>query len=256
MHELPIYPDLADASVLVTGGGSGIGAALTEGFVRQNARVAFIDIDREASEELCSRLERESAGRPLFLHADLTDINALRDAVAQAQRAHGTISVLVNNAARDDRDDVSEMTPERWDNNHAVNLRPHFFTAQAALPGMKTAGRGTVINFSSIAFMLNGGEYPAYAAAKAGVIGLTKSMAGALGPFGIRVNAIAPGMVVTDRQMALWLTEDDIEAHVQGRQCLKRRLSPADMVGPCLFLASAASGAMTAQTLIVDGGVM
>lgn len=256
MNELPLYQDLANASVLITGGGSGIGAALTEGFVRQNARVAFVDIDRNASEELCGRLERETGIRPLSLHADLTDIGALREAVAQAQRAHGTISVLINNAARDDRDIIADVTPERWDMNHAVNLRPHFFTIQAALPDMKAAGRGTVVNFSSIAFMLNGGEYPAYAAAKAGVIGLTKSMAGALGPFGIRVNAIAPGMVVTDRQMALWLTEDDIEAHVQGRQCLKRRLSPADMVGPCLFLASAASGAVTAQTLIVDGGVM
>ena len=256
MNELPLHKDLAAASVLITGGGSGIGAALTEGFVRQNARVAFIDIDRMASEALCDRLERDCGTRPLYLNADLTDIEALRDAAARAEQAHGPISVLVNNAARDDRDIIADVTPERWDMNHAVNLRPHFFAVQAVLPGMKAAGKGTIVNFSSIAFMLNGGEYPAYAAAKAGVIGLTKSLAGALGPFGIRVNAIAPGMVVTDRQMELWLNDEIIATHVGTKQCLKRALSAADMVGPCLFLASAASGAVTAQTLIVDGGVM
>ena len=256
MENLPLYKDLATASVLITGGGSGIGAALTEGFARQGAKVAFIDIDAGASNALCDRLEGDCGNRPLFLHVDLTDIDALRQAADKAAQAHGAISVLVNNAARDDRNTVEDVSAEWWDKNHAINLRPHFFTAQAVVPGMKAAGRGAIVNMSSISFMLNGGEYPVYASAKAGIIGLTKSLAGALGPHGIRVNALAPGMVITERQKSLWLTDEFIDAHIQSRQCLKRRLAPMDMVGPCLFLASDASGAMTAQTMIVDGGVM
>lgn len=255
-QEIPLYPDLQSASVLITGGGSGIGAALTEGFVRQGARVAFIDIDEKASQSLCGRLERETGSAPLFLKADLTDIGQLGDAANRAAEANGPISVLVNNAARDDRNQIGNTTPEQWDANHAVNLRPHFFAVQAVVPAMKQAGGGAIVNFSSIAFMVNGGEYPVYAAAKAGVIGLTKSLAGALGPDGIRVNAIAPGMVVTERQMRLWIDDDIVRNHVDTRQCLKQRLVAEDMVGPCLFLASQASGAITAQTLIVDGGVM
>jgi NAD(P)-dependent dehydrogenase (short-subunit alcohol dehydrogenase family) len=254
--ELPRHPDLESASVLITGGGSGIGAALTEGFVRQKAKVAFIDIDVSASTALCDRLERECGARPLFLHADLTDIDRLREAAASAADAHGPVSVLVNNAARDDRNEIEDTTPEQWDANQAINLKPHFFAVQAVVPAMKAAGRGAIVNFSSIAFMVNGGEYPVYAAAKAGVIGMTKSLAGALGPHGIRVNALAPGMVVTERQMRLWIDDDIVRNHVDTRQCLKRRLVAEDMVGPCLFLASAAAGAITAQTLIVDGGVM
>jgi NAD(P)-dependent dehydrogenase (short-subunit alcohol dehydrogenase family) len=256
MRELPLHPDLESASVLITGGGSGIGAALTEGFLRQKARVAFIDIDGDASRALCDRLETETGARPLFLEADLTDIDALRAAASQATDAHGPVSVLVNNAARDDRNDIEDTAPEDWDAGQAVNLRPHFFAVQAVLPGMKAAGRGAVVNFSSIAYMINGGEYPSYAAAKAGVVGLTKSLAGALGPHGIRVNAIAPGMVVTERQLRLWIDEAIIKSHVGNRQCLKERLVAEDMVAPCLFLASDASRMMTAQTLIVDGGVM
>lgn len=255
-REFPDHPDLESASVLITGGGSGIGAALTEGFLRQKAKVAFIDIDRQASHALCDRLESEFGARPLFLEADLTDIDALRAAAAQAADANGPVSVLVNNAARDDRNDVEDTTPEDWDASQAINLRPQFFAVQAVLPGMKAAGRGAIVNFSSIAYMINGGEYPSYAAAKAGVVGLTKSLAGALGPHGIRVNAIAPGMVVTERQLRLWIDETIIQSHVGSRQCLKERLVAEDMVAPCLFLASDASRMMTAQTLIVDGGVM
>jgi NAD(P)-dependent dehydrogenase (short-subunit alcohol dehydrogenase family) len=255
-REFPNHPDLESASVLITGGGSGIGAALTEGFLRQKAKVAFIDIDRQASHVLCDRLESEFGARPLFLEADLTDIDALRAAAGQAADANGPVSVLVNNAARDDRNNVEDTTPEDWDASQAINLKPQFFTVQAVLPGMKAAGRGAVVNFSSIAYMINGGDYPSYAAAKAGVVGLTKSLAGALGPHGIRVNAIAPGMVVTERQLRLWIDETIIRSHVGTRQCLKERLVAEDMVAPCLFLASDASRMMTAQTLIVDGGVM
>ena len=249
------HSDLKDSSVLITGGGSGIGASLVEGFLRQGSKVAFIDIDEAASTALAKRLEGETGTRPLFLPADLRDIPALREAVEQAARAHGPVTVLVNNAARDDRHSVEDVTPEFWDNNHAINLRPDFFTAQAVAPGMKAAGGGAIVNFSSIAFMMNGPGYPAYAAAKAAIIGLTKALAGDLGHDGIRVNAIAPGWVMTERQRRLWVTPESYGAHLAG-QCLAHELMPDDLVGPCLFLASDAARMVTAQTLIVDGGFM
>lgn len=249
------FPDLKEASVLITGGGSGIGAALTAGFVRQGSRTAFIDIDVKASETLCDRLEKETGARPLFLNADLRDIVALRACVLQTVAAHGPVSVLVNNAARDDRHAIQDVTVDYWDDNQAINLRPQFFAVQAVAEGMKTARRGSIVNFTSTAFMINGGGYPAYTAAKAGVIGLTKGLAGALGPYGVRVNAIAPGWVMTERQRALWVTEESLRSHID-RQCLKEEIQSEDMVGPCLFLASDSSRMLTAQTLIVDGGVL
>jgi NAD(P)-dependent dehydrogenase (short-subunit alcohol dehydrogenase family) len=247
------YRDLADASVLITGGGTGIGACLTEGFLRQGARVAFIDIADRASRDLCRRLEEQTGREALFLHADLRDADALREAAVMAEHQNGPVGVLVNNAALDTRHTIEEVTPEFWDENQAINLRHQFFAVQAVTPGMKAAGRGSIINFTSTAFMINGGGFPSYTAAKGGVVGLTKGLAGALGPFGIRVNAIAPGWVLTERQRALWVTEAALRAHID-RQCLKIEIQPRDMVGPCLFLASDAARAVTAQTLIVDAG--
>lgn len=247
------FPDLADVSVLITGGGTGIGACLTEGFLRQGARVAFIDIADRASRDLCRRLETETGREALFLHADLRDPVALREAADMAAHQNGQVGVLVNNAALDTRHAIEDVTPDFWDENQAINLRHQFFAVQAVTPGMKAAGRGAIVNFTSTAFMINGGGFPSYTAAKGGVVGLTKGLAGALGPFGIRVNAIAPGWVLTERQRALWVTEDALKAHID-RQCLKIEIQPEDMVGPCLFLASDASRAMTAQTLIVDAG--
>jgi NAD(P)-dependent dehydrogenase (short-subunit alcohol dehydrogenase family) len=249
------FPDLEGASVLITGGGSGVGAALTAGFLEQGAHVAFIDIADSESRALVERLGRTTGRRPLYLHADLRSIEALKEAIAKAAEAHGPITVLINNAARDDRHTIEEITPEYWDQNQAINLRPHFFTAQAVAEGMKAAGRGSIVNFSSTAFMLNLGEFPAYTTAKAGIVGLTRGLAGALGPFGIRVNAIAPGWVMTERQRRLWVTEEGLKAHI-ARQCLKVEIAPEDMVGPCLFLASSTSSVITAQTIIVDAGVL
>ncbi|MBX3577751.1 MAG: SDR family oxidoreductase [Rhizobiaceae bacterium] len=249
------YPDLKGASVLITGGGSGIGAALTEGFALQGALVAFIDIDDKASRALVAKVE-ESAGRaPLYIKCDLTDIAALKRAVAKAAKAHGPVTVLVNNAARDDRHDVADVTEEFWDRNQAVNLRPHFFTAQAVARGMKAAGGGSIINFTSTSFLINHPDMPSYTAAKAGVIGLTKGLAGKLGVDGIRVNAVAPGWVLTERQKALWVTEEGLAAHIT-KQCIKQPMKPEDVVGVCLFLASDSAKLLSAQTLIVDGGYM
>ena len=249
------FPDLKDKAVLITGGGSGIGAALTEGFAAQGARVAFIDIAEAPSRELADRLAGTSRHAPLFIHADLKDLEAISRAVAQAEAAHGAALVLVNNAALDDRHELLEMSGEYWDANQAINLRPVAFTAKAVAPGMIAAGGGAIVNFTSTSYMLNAGTMPAYTAAKAGVVGLTKGLAGRLGPDGIRVNAIAPGWVMTDLQKKLWVTEDGLAAMID-RQCLKRPIEPEDMIGPCLFLASSASAMITAQVLIADGGMM
>ena len=251
----PVYPEFKDASILITGGASGIGAALTEGFAAQGARVAFIDVARTEGEALAGRLSRGAAHAPLFLDADLRDIDALRAAVAAAARAHGPVTVLVNNAAWDDRHEVADVDAAYWDNNLAINLRPQFFTIQAVVPGMKAAGGGAIVNFTSTSYMLNIGDMPAYTAAKAGIVGLTKGLAGKLGADNIRVNAIAPGWVMTARQKELWVTEEGL-ATMLARQCIHEPIQPEDMVGPCLFLASASARMVTAQVMIADGGIL
>ncbi len=248
------FPEFRDRTVLITGGGSGIGAAIVEGFARQGAKVSFIDIAETESHDLVARLSRDTLHPVRFHKADLRDVAAIRKTVDEVVAHSGPISVLVNNAARDDRHDFDTVTEEYWDNNQATNLRHVFFTTQAVAPSMRAAGGGAVINMSSIAFLLNMPEFPAYTTAKAGVIGLTKSLAGKLGPDNIRVNCILPGMIVTDRQMKLWLTEDGIAQTVQ-RQCIKKVLHADAIVGPCLFLASSCAAAMSAQSLIVDGGI-
>jgi NAD(P)-dependent dehydrogenase (short-subunit alcohol dehydrogenase family) len=249
------YADLEGAAVLITGGGSGIGAALTEGFVAQGARVAFLDIAEGSSEALRDRIGATHGSMPLFIRCDLRDIEALRGAVRQAEAVHGAATVLVNNAAFDDRHDIADVTVDYWDTNQAINLRPHFFTAQAVVPGMRAAGRGSIINFTSTSFLINHPDMPSYTAAKAGIIGLTKGLAGKLGPWNIRVNAVAPGWVITERQRDLWVTDAALDAHV-ARQCIREVMKPEDMVGPCLFLASDTSRMLTAQTMIVDGGFL
>lgn len=249
------YPELHDASVLITGGGSGIGAALTTAFAEQGSKVAFIDIADAPSRALCDEIEAGTGRRPLYINADLRDVEALRKAVSDAAAAHGPITVLVNNAAYDERHDLADLTVEYWDGNQAINLRPLAFTAQAVAPGMRAAGGGSIINFTSTSFMINHPDMPSYTAAKAGVIGLTKGLAGKLGPDGIRVNAIAPGWVITERQRALWVTDDALSAHI-AKQCIRDMMTPDDMVGPVLFLASDGARMLTAQTIIVDGGYL
>ncbi|PWE57985.1 3-oxoacyl-ACP reductase [Metarhizobium album] len=249
------FPDLEGAGVIVTGGSTGIGAALVEAFALQGAKVGFLDIAAAEGLALVERLSAGVAHSPVFEAVDLRDIAATRQSMERLAAALGSIRVLVNNAAWDDRHDIDTVTEDYWDDNQAINLKPVFFLSQAVVPHLRRAGGGAIVNFSSIAFLLNMADVPAYAAAKAGIIGLTKSLAGRLGPDNIRVNAILPGMIVTERQKKLWLTEEGIETMV-ARQCLKRPLVAEDMVGPCLFLSSACSGAMTAQTIIADGGLL
>ena len=251
--EVATFPDLRDASVFVTGGGSGIGAALTEGFLRQGARVAFCQ--RSDASAFADRMQVATGSRPLALRCDLTDLGALRETLAEAARAHGPVTRLVSNAANDDRHATLDVSEAYWDANQAVNLKAYFFAAQAVIPGMREAGGGAIVNFSSISYMMGNAGYPSYTAANAAITGLTRSLAREFGADGIRVNALAPGWVLTEKQREMWVTEEGLSAHL-ARQCLPRELRPADIVAPCLFLASAASAAMTGQTVAVDGGVV
>jgi NAD(P)-dependent dehydrogenase (short-subunit alcohol dehydrogenase family) len=247
------FHDLAGQSVFVTGGGSGIGAALTEGFVAQGARVAFVQ--RSDASAFAAELGARHGRAPRFIACDIADVPALQRAMAEAAEAHGPITVLVNNAANDQRHPIEGFAPEDWDRMQAVNLRPHFFTAQAAIPGMRAAGGGSIVNFSSISYMMGNGGYAAYVAAKAGITGLTRGLARDLGPLNIRVNALMPGWVLTPKQLDKWATPEALAAHLE-RQCLKEHLVEQDVVDATLFLASRASRMMTGQALVVDGGVV
>jgi D-xylose 1-dehydrogenase len=249
-----IYPSLRDRSVFVTGGGSGIGAAIVRRFCGQGSKVTFVDIARDCSEELVAEIAAaDGHTKPLFIECDLRDIGALRGAIARAAEANGPITVLVNNAAHDERHPFDTVTPEYWDDRFAVNLRHQFFAAQAVHPMMKAAGGGSIINFGSVSWMVGQGGMAGYTAAKSGVLGLTRSLARDMGPDNIRVNSLAPGWIMTQRQLDLWLTPEG-EEELMRRQCLKRKLYPDDMARIVLFLASDDSGAMTNQSYIADGG--
>lgn len=247
-----MYTDLEGKVVLVTGGGSGIGEAIVRRFAEQRCKVAFIDIARDASE----RLVRELTGQNLdvrFEHADLTDIGTLRTAVGRIRDALGPIQILINNAAHDERHPTPDVTPEYWDDRIAVNLKHQFFAAQAVLPDMQAANQGVIINFGSVSWMVGQGGMAAYTAAKSAVLGLTRSLARDYGPFNIRVNAIAPGWIMTPRQVEKWLTPEG-ERELMQRQCLKRKLVPDEIARFTVFLASDEASACTNQQYVVDGG--
>ena len=247
-----IYSDLAGKVVIVTGGASGIGEAIVRRFAEQKSIVVFFDIKAEEG----ARLARELSNQGLsahFLNVDLTDIAALRTAVADARNAHGPVNILINNAAHDERHPTEEMTPEDWDDLIAVNLKHQFFAAQAVLPDMKSANAGAIINFGSVSWMVGQGGMAAYTASKSGVLGLTRSLARDYGPYNIRVNAIAPGWIMTQRQIEKWLTPEGVE-ELMHRQCLKRKLIPDEIAKFTMFLASDEASACTSQHYVVDGG--
>jgi NAD(P)-dependent dehydrogenase (short-subunit alcohol dehydrogenase family) len=246
------YPSLQDCVVFITGGGSGIGASIVELSAMQGARVAFVDRAQEVSQQLVQKLAN-APHPPVFLPCDLTDIAALRDCMKKVEAQLGTVRVLVNNAASDDRHKLAEITPEYWDERMAVNLRHHFFTIQAVVPGMTAAGGGSIINMSSIAWMIPSTGLPAYVTAKAGIVGLTRTMAHELGASNIRVNAVLPGAILTERQRKLWWTPE-YEAEVMGSQALKRPLLPEEVARLVLFLAADDSSAITNQSYVIDGG--
>ncbi|MXQ09156.1 SDR family oxidoreductase [Alphaproteobacteria bacterium GH1-50] len=248
-----IFPDLKDASVFITGGGAGIGAYLTEGFLRQGAKVAFVQ--RSDASAFADEMAEKTGNRPLFLQCDVTDVPLLRQRIAEAAEAHGPVTVLVNNAANDKRHKTLEVDEDFYDWSQSINLKSYFFACQAVIPGMQAAGGGSIINFSSISYMMGNAGYPIYTASNSGINGMTRSLAREFGPDRIRVNALAPGWVLTDKQLEMWATDEGLAAHMD-RMCLKEHLKPDDIVGPVLFLASHVSHAMTGQAMVVDGGVV
>lgn len=247
------FHDLKDASVFITGGGAGIGAAITEGFIEQGAKVAFVQ--RSDASGFCDDMQDKYGVRPLFMPCDITDVSALQAAISTAAAAHGAVTVLVNNAANDKRHDTEDVTEEFWDWSQSINLKAYFFACQAVIAGMRAAGGGAIVNFSSISYMMGNTGYPAYTTANAGINGMSRSLAREFGPDKIRVNALAPGWVMTDKQRDLWVTPEALSAHLE-RQCLKEELLPQDIVDAVLFLASKTSRMMTGQMMVVDGGTV
>ena len=247
------FKDLDGASVFITGGGSGIGASLTEGFLAQGARVAFVQ--RSDASGFAEEMGDKYENKPLFLQCDITDIPRLKACVGEASDAHGPVGVLVNNAANDKRHNALEVDEDFWDWSQDINLKAYFFACQSVAPGMIEAGVGSIINFSSVSYMMGNAGYVAYTTANSGINGMTRSLAREWGGKGVRVNALMPGWVLTDKQMEMWATDDGLAAHME-RMCLKEHLKPDDIVGPCLYLASSISRAMTGQALVVDGGVV
>ena len=245
------YPDLAGRTVFVSGGGSGIGAAFVAHFARQGCRVGFVDIADAPSQALVASL---GGNVVRYVRCDVRDVEALKAAIATIARELGTIRVLVNNAARDDRHGLEAVTTEYWDENMAVNLRHHFFAAQAVAPGMAEAGGGSIVGMGSVAWLRGRPNLTAYATAKAAIAGMTRVLARELGERNIRVNSIMPGAVDTERQRALWAAPADEQRYIDT-QCLKFRVSVDDIARTALFLASDDARAITGQSIVVDAGL-
>jgi NAD(P)-dependent dehydrogenase (short-subunit alcohol dehydrogenase family) len=247
------YPSLRGRRVFITGGGSGIGAAMVEAFCEQGARVAFIDIAEAASAALAERIRAAGHEAPWWRACDVRDIPSLQRAIADAAAALGDFHALVNNVASDDRHTIEQVTPEYWEERMAINERPAFFAIQAVVPGMRALGGGAIINFGSTGWQTKASEFPCYAIAKSAVNGLTRGMAGGLGKDRIRVNTISPGWVMTQRQIEKWLTPEG-EATIDRNQCLPDRLQAQDVARMALFLASDDGRMCTAQEFKVDAG--
>ena len=247
------YPSLKTRVVLITGGATGIGASVVARFARQGSRVTFLDVQDEAAQQLVDSLASEGCPKPIYIHCDITDLGALKAAVDQVLATHATVDVLVNNAANDQRHSIEEVTPEFWEHTLATNLRPHFFTMQAVLPAMRKAGRGSIINMSSIAWMIPNLNMPIYNTAKAAIVGLTRAFAHECGASNIRVNAVLPGAIATERQRRLWYTPEYLE-NIRSRQALPHQIEPEEVARLILFLAADDSSAITNQSYVVDAG--
>lgn len=246
------YPSLKGRHALVTGGASGIGEALVRALALQGCAVSFFDIDPETGEALAQSLNNLGF-KVHFDQVDLTDITLLKETINARLKDWGAIRILINNAANDHRHTLAEMTSEAFDLCMAVNLKHHFFAAQAIATEMGDAGGGSIINMSSNSWMLGLSGYPGYVTAKAGITGLSKALARELGPNKIRVNTVLPGWVMTQKQKDLWLTPS-AEAELMQQQALKEKIQPEDVADLVLFLAADDSRMMTGQSLIVDGG--
>lgn len=247
-----IYPSLKGRTVLVTGGGSGIGESIVTHFAAQGAKVGFIDIMAKESKALAAKLKRKGQ-KVHFEHCDLADIDALQRAVKAVRKVFGPITVLVNNAAHDERHGLDEITSDYFDDRVRVNLKHQIFTIQAVVNDMKKAKNGSIINMGSISWMVSASDLPVYEACKAGILGLTRGLSRELGAHNIRINSIAPGWIMTKRQKDLWVTPEALEQLMKD-QCLPRTLDPADIARLVVFYASDEASAVTNQNIIVDGG--
>jgi NAD(P)-dependent dehydrogenase (short-subunit alcohol dehydrogenase family) len=252
-----IYPDLAGMPVLITGGASGIGEALVAAFAAQKARVAAIDINAERLRQTAEAIRSQTGVKIETACVDLRDVPTLRAAAAELAAKTGTFRTLVNNAGDDARHPWRDMTPELWDERFAVNARHQFFAAQAVAPAMGEAGGGSIVNLGSISWMFGAAGLIAYTTAKSAIMGLTKSLARELGGLRIRVNSVAPGWVLTEKQIARANAEDPAKFKAYlDRQCLKEHLEPADVAKLALWLSSAESQRCTGQTFVLDAGVV
>ncbi|WP_352767208.1 SDR family oxidoreductase [Mesorhizobium sp. M0684] len=246
---------MTDRVVLISGGASGIGADMVRAFVANGARIAFLDVQDEPAEALVRELAGAAGQAPLYLHCDVTDVDALKASVARVRARLGPVAVLVNNAANDQRHPLDAITADYWDRSFDVNLRHHFFAAQAVHPHMKELGFGSIINFSSIAWRFGADQMVAYATAKGAVVALTRALARSFGPDNIRVNAIEPGAVMTERQRELWFkTQEAVDQTVQ-RQLIRRVLLGEEIARTVLFLAADDSRMITKQSITVDAGL-
>jgi D-xylose 1-dehydrogenase len=247
------YPSLRDRVIVVTGGASGIGESIVEACATQRAHVAFLDIQDSAADHLVERLSAAGANRPVYYHCDLTDVDSLQTSVRQILDRFHTVDVLVNNAGNDTRHSISDVTSASWDQTMAVNLKHQFFMAQAVIPAMKKAGRGSIINMSSIGWEIPSTNMPVYVTAKAAIVGMTRTLAHELGADNIRVNCVMPGAILTERQKRLWFTEA-YKAEILANQALKRMILPEEVARLVLFLAADDSSAITNQSCVIDGG--
>jgi D-xylose 1-dehydrogenase len=248
------YKSLADRVVIITGGASGIGETYVRAFVANGARVAFLDLQEDTGAALAAELRGSARHAPVFVACDLTDTEALRTALAKVRQELGPAVVLVNNAANDLRQTFGDVTPDQFDWMMAVNLRHVYFACQAVVPQMIERGGGAIVNMSSMAWMFGVPDLQAYAAAKAAIVGLTNTLASQYGPQRIRVNAIAPGLVLTEKQRRLWFSDDAKLAAAVARQAIPEIIEPADIARLALFLASDDSRMITKQTIAVNGG--
>ena len=249
MTEFATYPSLRGQVAFVSGGATGLGAEFVAQLAAQGMRVGFVDMQDDAGHALAEKVDG------LYQHCDVRDTAALQDAIALTGERLGPVTVLVNNAANDQRQSVETLSVAEWDEFLEINLRHHFFATQAVVPMMRAAGHGSVVNMGSISAHIDLMDLPVYITAKAGIEGLTRTLARELGPDGIRVNCVMPGWVMTERQLAHWITPE-AEASIQRNQCLPQKLYPADVARLVLWLAAEDSRSCTAQRWIVDGGWM
>lgn len=248
------YPSLQGRHVFISGAATGIGAALVTHFAAQGSRVSFVDIDDGAAQALCDRVQASTGQRPWYAHCDVRDAARYQAVIAEAIASQGPVRVLVNNAGRDDRHRMEDVSPEFWDDRLALNLKHHFFATQAVAPGMAAAGGGSVILMGSVSWMRGRPRLVGYTTAKAAILGLTRTLARELGERAIRVNAVVPGAIVTERQTALHRSEEEDRRFLEA-QCLKRRLDPGHVARLVLFLAADDSDGMTGQHVLVDAGI-